>query len=146
LSPDPDALAVAWRPRTVPLAPLGLIAAGASSRALVERLLRKDDDALGRLRGVAGSDIVAVVGPEAELPWADGVVYLGRDDGAPALLLPTHLEPLVALPLLEAALLRRIANPAPPLAVLPAPPTIVPTGGARPIERALLRAWLEARR
>lgn len=40
----------------------------------------------GELRAAAGEGWLLVLGNEAELPWADGVTYLGWDGG---LLLPT---------------------------------------------------------
>jgi hypothetical protein len=64
---------------------------------------------------VSGPDVLLVVGDE--LPWADGVVYLGRDPDAPKLLLPTTLMPEVPVDLFERALLHKFADAAAPLAV-----------------------------
>jgi hypothetical protein len=145
LSADSDRLPVAWHPRATPLVPLGLVAAPSGpARALARRLLAGPDEALLRLKGVAGSDLLVVLGAERDLPWADGVTYVGRDERAPALLLPTSLEPDVALPLLQQALLRRLADPLTPVAVSASPALLVPTGGARPLERSALASWLAA--
>jgi hypothetical protein len=113
---------------------------------LAARLLEEDDEALARLRGVAGEGILAVLGEEDQLPWVDGGVYLGRDASSPSLLLPTNREPLVPLPLLERAVLARLRSPYPPIALLAAPPLILSTGLARPIHRGRLQTWLERQR
>ncbi|HKV06746.1 MAG TPA: hypothetical protein VJ725_01325, partial [Thermoanaerobaculia bacterium] len=103
---------------------------------------------LARLEGVAGEDLLVLLGPAADLPWADGTVYLGRDPEAPSLLLPTTREPSVPLPLLEQALIaraRRVPGVAPPLAVFPDPPFVASTAEARPVTRVMLMIWLGAR-
>jgi hypothetical protein len=119
-------------------------ARAAAAVALATRLLARDDDALRRLAGAAAPGLLVILGDAADLPWVDGIVYLGRDPGAPALLLPTALAPDVPAPLLERALLARGGGA--PLAVLLDPPALVPTGGARPLDRALLETWLAAAR
>jgi hypothetical protein len=129
---------VSWAPRDEPLAPRAVAAAGPAARTLARRLLAEPDEALGALRGVAGEDVLVLLGEAEALPWADGVLYLGRDPRAPGLLLPTALAPDVPPDLLERALTAR--HPA-PLAVLP--PRIVPVGAARPVARARLAAWLD---
>ena len=139
-------VSLTWRPRDRALTPVAVSAAGPVSHALVERLLERDDEELGGLRGVAGEGILAVLGEEEQLPWVDGVVYLGREESSPSLLVPTNLEPLVPLPLLERAVLARLRRPLPPIAVLADPALLVSTGPARPISRDRLQAWLGAQR
>jgi MoxR-vWA-beta-propeller ternary system protein len=146
LSPAEPRLGFAWRPRTRPLTPAAVSATGPASHALAARLLERDDEGLGRLRGVAGEGILAVLGEEEQLPWVDGAVYLGRDASSPALLLPTNREPLVPLPLLERAVLARLRDPYPPIALLATPPLILSAGLARPIHRGRLQTWLESQR
>jgi hypothetical protein len=133
-------LPVAFVPRRAPLAPLAAAAQGPAARALAERLLARDDDALAALSGVASPDGIIVLGPAEALPWVDGVVYLGRDPEAPALLLPTALAPDAPPALLERAVLTRVA--AAPVAVLADPPALASLAAARPLDRARLRAWL----
>ncbi len=127
---------VSWRPRAQPLGPCAVAACGpvARARALVERLQR---GLAPSLSGVAGTDVVVVLGAAGELPWEDGVVYLGRDPAAPGLLLPTLLEPTVPVDLFARALAR--LHPL-PLAVLPE--LVVPVAAARPLDAASLAAWL----
>jgi len=125
---------------------VGLAVRGEAARRLARRLLSRDDEALSRLSGVATQDLLVLLGEADELPWVDGAVYLGRDAGAPSLLLPATREPSAPLPLVERALLDR-ARPAgisPPYAVLVDPPLLASTLAARPLERPVLRAWLEA--
>lgn len=176
------AIAVELVPREPPLAPLAAVATGAAARALGARLLLEPDERLARLRGVAGDGLLAVLGQARgprrtrlaelaatddergddddedgdalELPWVDGVVYLGRDPAAPRLLLPTALRPAVPAELFEPAVLRHLERasgaakrPAPPFALVPAsvdaPPLIFSLAEARPISRARLSRWLE---
>ncbi len=153
-----ERFSVVWRPRLRPLEPAGVVARGAAAQALARRLLARDDAALARLRGVAGvagvagDGLLALLGAGDELPWTDGVSYLGRDPDAPLLLLPTTREPAVHPRLLEGALLERAragGAPGPPLAVIlgrsPSdPPLLVSLAEARPIDRASLESWLAA--
>lgn len=122
-----------------------MAARGEAARALARRLLVRDDEALARLSGVAGPELLVVLGVAADLPWVDGAVYLGRDADAPALLLPTTREPSVPPVLAERALIARgqALNAAPPLAVFLDPPLLASTQAARPILRATLQSWLE---
>lgn len=136
-------VSIAFRPRAVPLAPAAAAARGGAARALAERLLDRDDEALAKLAGVWAPGLILVMGEADLLPWVDGVVYLGRDPGAPALLLPTALSPDVPAPLLERAVRAR-ADLAAPIAVLADPPALVSAGGARAIERTRLLAFLRA--
>lgn len=141
-----ELIQVVWRPRQTPLEPVGLAARGEAARRLARRLLRRDDETLCRLSGVAALELLVLLGEAAELPWVDGAVYLGRDAGAPSLLLPATREPSAPLPLVERALLARArpAGTAPPYAVLLDPPLLASTVAARPIERPVLLAWLAA--
>lgn len=144
---DEERIPVSWRSRSAPLEPVGMAARGATARALARRLLARDDDALARLSGVAGPELLVVLGVAADLPWVDGAVYLGRDADAPALLLPTTREPSMPPVLAERALVARaqVLNATPPLAVLLDPPLLASVQAARPILRATLQSWLDGR-
>ena len=89
-----------------------------------------------------GTGLLLVLGREEDLPWIDGIVYLGKDPGAPSLLLPTTLEPDVPPALLERAILARARGMEAPIAVLVDPPALAGTGVARPVLRAELLAFL----
>lgn len=129
---------LAWVPREPPLAPCAAAGRGPVARRLLDRLLAEDDDALLGLEGVAGSGVVVVAGDR--LPWVEGLLWLGRDPAAPALLLPTTVGPDVPVDWLQGAVLRRCPAGAAPIAVLVDPPSLVPLGGARPLVRARLLA------
>jgi MoxR-vWA-beta-propeller ternary system domain bpX5 len=139
-----DLIPIAWRPRQVPLEPVGLAVRGEAARQLARRLLVRGDDELSRLSGVAANGLLVLLGEAADLPWVDGAIYLGRDAGAPSLLLPATREPSAPLPLVERALLARArtAGAAPPYAVLADPPLLASTLAARPVARPVLSAWL----
>jgi hypothetical protein len=71
-----------------------------------------------------------VVAPVDQLPWADGVIYLGSFPGAADLLAPVLLEPDVPPDLLLGAV-RELCAPDPgPFVVLPVDGTVtvVPLG------------------
>lgn len=145
---------IAWRPRAVPLEPVGMAARGEAARALARRLLARSDEELARLTGVAGQDLVVILGnaghagyplDTALLPWVDGAIYLGRDARAPSLLLPTNREPTVPLPLVERALVARagLSKAEPPLAVLLDPPLLASVLEARSLIRRRLLLVLQ---
>ena len=136
---------IAWRPRSAPLEPVGMAARGEAARALARRLLARSDEDLARLTGVAGQDLVVVLGDSSLLPWVEGAAYLGRDARAPSLLLPTNREPTVPLPLVERALILRAGHQKaePPLAVLLDPPLLASVLEARPLVRRRLQLLLQ---
>jgi hypothetical protein len=111
---------------------------------LIGRTLAKSDDELRALNGVVGAELVVLLGPEEALPWVDGAGYLGLDPLAPALLLPTTLEPSVPADLFERALLAAhwASELGRPLAVLPDAGSIAALGGALPLARERLLAWV----
>jgi len=140
---DPALLPLRWQVREPPLEPVATAATGPAARALARRLMAMSPERLAALSGVAGGELLLVLGEGKDLPWVDGVQYLGRDPEAPGLLLPTTLRPAVPLPLVErAAMLRRRTAPM-PVAVVLDPPLLVPLEEARPVDRAVLRQWLE---
>jgi hypothetical protein len=104
-------------------------------------LLARTDDALLQLKGAAGRDVLILLADEESLPWADGVIYLGRDERAPSLLLPTTREPSLPVQLFERALRRRFKES--PLAVLIDPAVVIPVSAARPVARESLLRWME---
>ena len=136
---------IAWRPRSAPLEPVGMAARGEAARALARRLLARSDEDLARLTGVAGQDLILLLGDSALLPWVEGAAYLGRDARAPSLLLPTNREPTVPLPLVERALVLRAGHlkAEPPLAVLLDPPLLASALEARPLVRGRLHVLLQ---
>lgn len=138
---------IAWRPRSAPLEPVAMAARGEAARALAKRLLARSDEDLARLTGVAGQDLILLLGDAVLLPWVEGAAYLGRDARAPSLLLPTNREPTVPLPLVERALVARAGRQKadPPLAVLLDPPLLASVLEARPLIRRRLQLLLQER-
>ncbi len=134
---------VRWVPRETPLAPVAVVGFGDVARALARRLLRRTDGGLVALQGVAAPELLAVVGAEAELPWADGALYLGRDADATTLYLPTALRPDVHVTLFERAFVRGRTIES-PVAVVPGDRglTAFSLAAARPVSRERLAAWM----
>ena len=125
-----------WRARATPLAPLGALARGPAAHRLADRLALLADEPLGRLVGAAGEGLLVVMG---EVPWVDGLTWLGRDPLAAALLLPTLEGPDLPLDLVQAALLRRVPEGSAPIGVFPGGG--IAGGVARPVDRAWLARW-----
>ncbi|WP_141323495.1 hypothetical protein [Myxococcus sp. AB025B] len=136
------ALPVRWGPRAQPLEPLAVVGVGDVARALARRVLLEDDARLSTWSGVAGRDVLVLLGASESLPWVDGVTYLGRDVSAPSLLLPCAVAPEVLVSVLERALLSRVEVGGTPWAVLPSGPWLLSVASARPVHRATLAAWL----
>lgn len=134
-------IAISWRPRGLPLDPVGVAALGPVASRLGRRVLAFDNQRLERLRGAASRGVLFLFGAFDDLPWVDGVVYLGNDREAHGLIVPTTLEPSVPALLLERALSERFG--APPLVVLADPPMVFEAGRARSVDRARLLAWLD---
>ena len=108
---------------------------------MAHRLLR-DAESLSHYKAIGGPGLLVVLGEEKQLPWVDGVVYLGHDSESPSLLFPTNLQPSVPAALLERSL-AAAHNLRGPCALLLDPPSIVPLSEARTIARASLIKWLE---
>ena len=140
-------LPVRFRPRPVPLVPCAALSTAHVTTALLAALLRTAPERLGRLEAARSRRTFLLVGPAAELPWVDGIEYLGRDPEAPALLVPTAVRPDVPMALFERALLRR-ARGAPELgsvqrwAVSFTPRLLVPASGTRLLTVDSVRRYL----
>jgi len=136
-------LSFGWRPRHEALEPCAAWASDAARLALLQHLIAQPEERLARLTGLASKELLVVLGPAAELPWVDGVKYLGIDARAPGLLLPTQLEPEVHPALVERGLRTRFAAEVAPLAVLLEPARVASLASARPLERARLVDLME---
>src|SRR4051794_41037391 len=104
---------ISLSPREPPLAAAAVLAAGdgvASLAAATRRALARGAE----LRAAVGAGWLVVLGREEELPWADGVRYLGRDG---ELLTPTTCR-VAPLPGLIAAAVRRASPDAALIVVL----------------------------
>lgn len=109
---------IIWSPREDPLVPLAVAACSAVlSRDTTLKLLKREDSELAKLQCIAGSGVLFILADENELPWLDGVVYLGQERNS-TIYIPTNLQASAPLPLLERALLAANPNLMAPIAVL----------------------------
>lgn len=116
---------VTWSVREYSLVPQAVAACGVQlSRALANRLMKRQLSDLQKLQCVAGNGVFLVLGDELEIPWLDGVVYLGQERHT-TIYVPTILQPSVPISLLERALLAAHPTLKPPIAVLPTVSIIV---------------------
>lgn len=118
--------------------PCAAVASDSLAHALAQRLLAYDDQRLAQLRGVAGSNILVLLGVNEYLPWLPNMQYLGVIDEAPRLLLPTELEPNVPVALLQQALLQQPSQ----LAILPSSKQLIAVEHAQVIDKNHLQHWL----
>lgn len=129
-------ITIQWTTREPPLNPSGIFARGTAATALAKRLLQEPDDRLKTLKGVYGDDYIAVTGPEPNLPWVEGLVYMGEDENAPGLYMPTLCTPTVDVHLVVEALSEMGQRF--PLFLLPEPACRISLENSRPISRPLL--------
>lgn len=123
--------------------PTAVAGFGDVAKDLARKLLTLDDTKWPSLKGVATSHVIVLLGEAVSLPWVDGVGYLGSDERAPHLLLPTNREPNVPLDLLQQALIERSPFP-PPLALIETRNTVVSLAQARELCRDALSSWLSS--
>lgn len=128
-------LNIFWRNRFDALAPSAVIAFDSSAKKLKEKLIALDDEKLGLLQGVFAENLLFVKGLAENLPWADGVIYLGKDALAPQIFLPTNRQPDVPLDLFEKKVLQIFAAQK-PFVVLEN--KIIPIGKMLPVSRNIL--------
>ena len=132
---------IEWRFREEPRTPAAVVACGSVARDLARKLLKSEDAKWADLKGVATPDAIVILGESESLPWVDGVSYLGSDERAPHLLLPTNREPSVPSDLLQQALIER-SRLAVPLALIESKNTVVSLAEARELSRDKLKSWL----
>ena len=130
-----------WHSAKEPRTPAAVVGFGDVARALARKLLVSDHTKWASLKGVATSDGIVLLGEAESLPWVDGARYLGSDERAPHLLLPTNCEPNVPSELLQQALIEQSPFP-PPLALIETRNIVVSLAQARELSRDLLRSWL----
>ncbi|HYQ04722.1 MAG TPA: hypothetical protein VER96_38875 [Polyangiaceae bacterium] len=135
------------RMREAALVPSAALALREVTQSLVARLLELDEQRLSRLRAVRGADFLLLQGSSSDLPWCDGLIYLGKDEAAPQLLLPTTVTPNVPTALFERALVRHCQSiPAPllgPWAVSFEPPLLISLAESRPLSPERVRRWFD---
>jgi hypothetical protein len=128
--------------RAAPLQPCAVVAQGDIARRLAQRMCSADDVVLHRLRVIVAHGRVIILGVDSDLPWVDGVSYLGIDPDAPTLRMPTTLAPSVASDIFERAIQQRIKGQ-PVVALLPDPLRIMSLDGASRWTRGDWQTWLQ---
>lgn len=126
---------IKWQNRLDSLEPSAVVAFGQAAVNLKKKLLSFEDERLFRLRGIHAENLLFIAGNPEDLPWADGVIYLGKDALAPSLLLPTNRRPNIPLDLFEKKLLREFSAQKPFVAV---GEKIIPIGEMRSVSRKIL--------
>lgn len=113
----------------MPLTPGGALASGDVARALVQRLVSGG----GAVRGVVAEDVLVVLG---DVPWVDGLTWLGQDEAARGLWLPTWQAPTVPVGLVGRAVAGTVGLPAVLL-----PDLVVSVVEAAPFDLQRLQRW-----
>src|SRR4051812_11035522 len=121
------------RPREHALTPCAALAWADAVPALLTRLAELDPARLAQLRAVHGSRFLLLLGESDALPWVDGLTFLGKDEGAPRLLLPPTHTPSVPSALFEHALARHCPELSPPWAVTLDPARVLSVSRAEPL-------------
>jgi MoxR-vWA-beta-propeller ternary system domain bpX5 len=121
--------------------PAAVSASGTVAKDLARKLLALDQTKWESWKGVVTFDTIILLGEAESLPWVDGVSYLGSDERAPHLLLPTNRDPNVPLDLLQQALVEQSPFQ-PPLAFVETRNTVISLSQARELSRDVLRSWL----
>jgi hypothetical protein len=99
-----------WRPRVVPLTPCGAFAQATAVPALAQAMRALPTLQQARLTVVEHAAALLVLGAADDLPWSEGVRYVGCEDTAAQLLLPTLMQPNWPLDVLARACARRAAG------------------------------------
>ena len=137
----PELLGWRWRPTATAPEPRAAVCHGAAVPQLFARLRGLPSQRRERLSATAAPEWLVVLGPADALPWTDGVRYAAPHPLAPALWLPTHLEPDAPIDLIWQALERRHART--PLLLWPEPMAVLPLDRPRAASDELL-ATLDA--
>ena len=129
-------------------APQAVVAHGAAVPRLLARVKVAASDVRAQWTATAAPGLLVVLGPASTLPWADGARYAAPHPAAPALWLPTHVRPSLAIDLLWRALERRFGRS--PLLLWPEPALAIPLDRQLPADDDLLATfatrWQASRR
>jgi hypothetical protein len=139
-----------FRSRSEPLNASAVLALDLVAERLLRRLVGFDAQRLSKLEGLRTARAVLVTGAMDDLPWVDGVAYLGRDTDAPSLLLPTVVRPDVHLSLFERALASHgngalSGTSTKRWAVSFEPPLLLAASSTRTLDREMIEHWLSER-
>jgi hypothetical protein len=96
-----------WHSRKAPLEPSGMLITSDIRVSAVKILLALGTERLSLLRGSFDEHVIVLLGEKVQLPWIPGCVYVGKEDCAPNLYIPTSLKPNLPLDWLEHAIHRK---------------------------------------
>jgi hypothetical protein len=83
---------IIWVQRFPPLKPRMAVCRGIAALRMA-RLLEERPQIIGQLRGAAAPGFFSVMGESGNLPWVNGVQYLGINDGVSEIYLPVNMVP-----------------------------------------------------
>ncbi|HYE38803.1 MAG TPA: hypothetical protein VEB23_02655 [Ramlibacter sp.] len=125
-----------WRARSDAAEPEAAVAWGEAAGRLHARLAQLPAGQMERLSASASRDLLIATGRAEHLPWVPGIAYAAPHAEAPALWLPTLLEPDLPCDLLARAL--RLQHRRQPLLLWPEPEAVVPLDRQLSVSPALL--------
>jgi hypothetical protein len=137
-------LAPRFLPRDRPLPPIAVAIPRSLVRPLAERAGR-DPAEFSSLRALGSPSCLLLFGEAEALPWVDGAVFLGRDEAAPRLLVPTAVAPDLPYDLLERALFAAAPSAHAPCALLLDPLRLVDAAYPAPFDAPSLARWVASR-
>lgn len=127
-----------WLPAYSPLTPVGMIIG--NNIASIQRLLELDNVRMSQLRGSYSKSRIVLLGDEQALPWVPNAMYLGQDESAPQLLIPTHLSPNLPIDWVYRAILHKFGSGQ--YAIDPAHHNVYNIAGALQVSTTKLNALL----
>lgn len=95
---------ITWHQRPVPLVSGGMLIPAKFKSQLYQYLEQITAKQRNNLRASCDSNVILLLGEQHNLPWLPESLYLGKDERAPHLWLPTHVEPSVPIDLLDKAI------------------------------------------
>ncbi len=136
-------LPTGWHKHATPLVAEVALATGPAAGKLLARLIQYNDNALQHLTGLATENLLLIQADENALPWVPGIRYFGREEDAPNILIPTHLQSDIATGLLDRAFCNLFDDA--PFLLLPETRQLVSLRGLYPLTRATLETWQSLR-
>jgi len=132
---------ISWQAREIPLSPVALFVSLPQLPLLAQKLNSRFSDEILPFRAVYSANGFILLGEQEQLPWVPEIRYLGLDNEAPHLLLPTNLSPSLPLALIDRAIFTQV--PDSPAAIIPGKRLLFPLAQARSLDSKKLIALSE---